>query len=135
MRGHRSKTGIVRIRRAVMKCDVLLVTAIDVVTNRCSTPQGCAPGGDSNLLSGEHKTYFDLGDIGGSRVFLDRGLRCGPRPRRIGHLSPKRSRSESRSRDGEATCRAICPFKPNEITTRQRPFTRSLIRLRICVIS
>ncbi|HKV40753.1 MAG TPA: hypothetical protein VJX67_16185 [Blastocatellia bacterium] len=55
-----------------MRCGVLLVTVTDVATKavieaaRLCTNRGYEP------LPGKHKTYFDLGIIGGSRVFLVR---------------------------------------------------------------
>ncbi|HEY6328301.1 MAG TPA: hypothetical protein VI756_03115 [Blastocatellia bacterium] len=55
-----------------MKRDVLLVTVTDVETKAVLDAARLRTNRDYNPLPGKHKTYFDLGVIGGSHVFLVR---------------------------------------------------------------
>ncbi|HEX5736613.1 MAG TPA: NACHT domain-containing protein [Blastocatellia bacterium] len=54
------------------RCDVLLVTVTDVETESLLERTKALTNRDYKELPGRHKTYFDLGEIGGVRVFAVR---------------------------------------------------------------
>ncbi|HEX5732817.1 MAG TPA: hypothetical protein VF131_08285 [Blastocatellia bacterium] len=53
-------------------CDVLLVTVTDIETEALLERAKALTNRDYELWKGKHKTYFDLGEIGGGRVFAVR---------------------------------------------------------------
>ncbi len=54
------------------RCDVLLVTVTDVETKSLFEIAKSQTNRDYTTLTAKHKTYFDLGEIGGARVFAVR---------------------------------------------------------------
>jgi Nucleoside phosphorylase len=59
-------------RPDVTKCDVLLVTVTEIETETLLETAKTLTNRDYELWSGQHKTYFDLGLIGGAHVFAVR---------------------------------------------------------------
>src|SRR5215216_2089223 len=54
------------------KCDVLLVTVTDIETESLLEVAKTLTNRDYKVRPGQHKTYFDLGIIGGAQVFAVR---------------------------------------------------------------